>query len=101
MPVFKIIRRGRDSVELMDGLKTEDGKIWGTYMHGIFENDFFRREFLDSIRIGKGIQPLVATGFIPAIYNKEKEYDKLAEVVRNNMNMDEIYRIMGLDKAGG
>jgi len=100
-PVFKIIKRGGESVELMDGLKTEDGRIWGTYMHGIFENDFFRREFLDSIRIGKGIQPLVATGFIPAIYNKEKEYDKLAEVVRNNMNMDEIYRIMGLDKAGG
>ncbi len=93
-PVFKIIKRGGESVELMDGLKTEDGKIWGTYMHGIFENDSFRRKFLDSIRIGKGIQPLAAAGFMPAIYNREKEYDKLAEVIRSNMNMDEIYRIM-------
>ena len=38
---------------------------------------------------------------MPAIYNREKEYDKLVEVVRNNINMDEIYRIMGLDRAGG
>ncbi|MBI5748148.1 MAG: cobyric acid synthase [Nitrospinae bacterium] len=106
VPVFKIIRRGRDSIELMDGLKTEDGKIWGSYMHGIFENDSFRREFLDSIRIRKGLQPLAAAALnqvqgMPAIYNKEKEYDKLAEVVKNNMNMNEIYRIMGLDRVGG
>ena len=66
-------------------------------MHGIFENDFFRREFLDSIRIKKGLQPLKMT----AKYNREDEYDKLAEVVRNNINMDEIYRIMGLNRAGG
>ena len=97
VPVFKIIKRGRDIVELMDGLKTEDGRIWGTYMHGIFENDFFRREFLDSIRIKKGLQPLKTA----AKYNREDEYDKLAEVIRNNINMDEIYRIMGLDRAGG
>ncbi len=97
VPVFKIIRRGRDNVELMDGLKTEDGKIWGTYMHGIFENDFFRRKFLDSIRLGKGLQPLK----MAAKYNREDEYDKLAEVVRRNIDMDEIYRIMGLDRAGG
>jgi adenosylcobyric acid synthase len=90
VPVFKIVRRGANKVELIDGLKTEDGNIWGTYMHGIFENDFFRREFLDSIRIKKGLKPLnIATK-----YDREKEYNKLAEVVRNNIDMDEIYRII-------
>jgi adenosylcobyric acid synthase len=93
-PVFRVIRRGRDSVELMDGLKTENGNIWGTYIHGIFENDIFRRRFLDFIRVKKGLQPLAAAGFMPAIYNREKEYDKLANVVRDNMNMNEVYRII-------
>lgn len=90
VPVFKIIQRGRDSVEIMDGLKTEDGNIWGTYIHGIFENNIFRRRYLDSIRIKKGLKPLN----IMTKYDREKEYNKLAEVVRNNIDMDEIYRII-------
>ncbi|MBI3600178.1 MAG: cobyric acid synthase [Nitrospinae bacterium] len=88
-PVFKIIERSKNRVEILDGLKTQNGNIWGTYIHGIFENDIFRRNFIDSIRIRKGLQPLSAT----QVFRPDMEYDKLAEIVRNNMNMDEVYRL--------
>jgi len=92
MPVFKITKRGNDAVEIMDGLKTGNGNIWGTYIHGIFENDIFRRRFIDSLRIEKGLRPLAAVH----IFNPDREYDKLAEIVRNHIDMDEVYKLIGI-----
>lgn len=91
-PVFKIVRRGYDPVEVPDGLKNEKGNVWGTYLHGIFEDDIFRRWFLNSLRIKKGLHPIDRV--IP--FDKEREYDKLADLVRQNLDMEALYRILGI-----
>ncbi len=39
------------------GLRTGDGLIWGTYLHGIFDADGFRRWFIDGLRMRKGLPP--------------------------------------------
>ncbi|EMO28720.1 hypothetical protein LEP1GSC170_1072 [Leptospira interrogans serovar Bataviae str. HAI135] len=36
------------------GYSDSTGRIWGTYIHGIFDKDQFRRKYLDQIRIRKG-----------------------------------------------
>jgi cobyric acid synthase CobQ len=67
--------------------------IWGTYLHGIFDADEFRRWFIDRLRKRRGLAPL---GKICAPYDLEPALDRLAETVRKSIRVDEIYRLMGL-----
>ncbi len=66
-------------------------KIWGCYLHGIFDSDDFRRWFIDSLRRRAGLQPV---GKIIAPYNLEIAFDRLAACVRENVNMEALYRLM-------
>ncbi|EMK13798.1 MULTISPECIES: cobyric acid synthase [Leptospira] len=69
------------------------GRIWGTYIHGVFDKDEFRRKYLDQIRIRKGKPPLINIQFS---YDLEKSLNRLAEHVRLSLNMDLIYQTLGL-----
>ncbi len=75
------------------GVKSEDGLLWGTYLHGIFDADEFRRWFIDKLRVRRALPPL---GKVVAAYDLEPAFDRLADVVRRCLNMKEIYRLMGL-----
>lgn len=66
-------------------------KVWGAYLHGIFDSDQFRRWFIDNLRIEKGLQPL---GKVVAPYDLEASFDRLADVVRDAIDMNEIYKLM-------
>ncbi len=73
------------------GQMERSGKIWGCYLHGIFDSDEFRRWFIDSLRQGAGLQPI---GDILAPYNLEIAFDRLAECVRESVDMDAFYRLL-------
>ena len=75
------------------GMGVHDGLVWGTYLHGLFDADGFRRWFIDRLRVRRGLAPL---GRIAARYDLEPGLERLAETVRRCLKMDEIYRIMGL-----
>jgi adenosylcobyric acid synthase len=66
--------------------------IIGTYIHGIFDNTIFSKNLINNIRIKKNLKPDNSE----LSYNdfKNKEYDKLAEIFRNNLDMDKIYAIL-------
>ena len=66
--------------------------IFGTYIHGIFDNEKFTRNFLNNIRKKKGLAPLDYR-FSFAEF-KEQEYNKLANLLRENLDMSKVYRIM-------
>lgn len=66
--------------------------IFGTYIHGIFDNEKFTRRFLNNIRIKKGLSPLNDSFSFKEF--KENEYNKLAKLLRDNLDIEEIYRIM-------
>jgi adenosylcobyric acid synthase len=73
------------------GVGSADGKIWGTYLHGVFDADPFRRWFIDRLRERKGLAPLKA---VQAAYDLEPAFDRLAEAVRSQIDMDAIYRLL-------
>jgi cobyric acid synthase CobQ len=85
-----LIRRG-DGEAI--GFGADGGRLWGTYLHGVFDADGFRRWFIDRLRVRRGLAPL---GRIAAVYDLEPAFDRLADAVRRSVKMDEIYRIMGL-----
>jgi len=90
-PVFKIIERQGKETKNLDGAFVGNGRIWGTYIHGVFDEDNFRRNFLNRLRLKKGWPCLTQT----TNFNPDKEFDKLARLVRDNMNMDLLYEIVG------
>ena len=68
------------------------GNVWGTYLHGIFDNDKFRRYIINIMREQKKLDPLPAE----SSYNLDKEISKLSNVLRKSLAIDKIYKIMGL-----
>ena len=75
------------------GYQNENGLVWGTYLHGIFDADLFRRCWLDEIRKRKNLAPLSEIQFV---YEIETALDNLADVMRQNMQIGKIYQAMNL-----
>lgn len=87
--------------ETLISQRSEDGRvigyekenIWLTYLHGIFDDDTYRREFINRLRVKKGLQPLHELQYV---YDIESSLNRLADVVRESVDMKQIYTIMGL-----
>lgn len=75
------------------GYGLASGRVWGTYLHGVFDEDEFRRWFIDTLRTARGLPALAAP---QTSYGLESALDHLASVVRRSLDMDAIYSAMGL-----
>ena len=72
----------------LDG--TEDGyflntKTWGTYMHGIFDNEIIINNIFETHFVTGRVQQQNYSAY------KEEQYDKLASLIRKNCDMEYIY----------
>jgi len=76
------------------GYADPSGRVWGSYLHGLFDADPFRRWFVDRLRVRAGHDPL---GRVVAVYDLESALDRLADAVRSNLDMRLVYRAAGLD----
>ena len=90
MPLIPVVLREDGQVV---GTEMRERRAWGTYLHGIFDTDEFRRWFIDGLRSRRSLPSL---GKVCAVYDLEPAYERLAEVVRRSLRMDEIYHLMGL-----
>lgn len=99
-PLFKITKRGFTKTDINDGVVSKGGMIWGTYIHGIFDNNSFRRSFINFLRRKKGlaISSCINQDRISYQEEKDREYDRLACLVRDNLDMEKIYHILGIEK---
>ena len=89
---FTIESRSGQAVDLPDGALDAEGLTLGTYMHGIFHNRAVRRSILEFAAKRKGAALPEAGGDI----DQNAEYDKLASLVRANLDMELVYRVTGL-----
>lgn len=49
-PWLRLKRQNASDPLVQDGAATEDGRVWGCYLHGLFANDAFRHAWLRSLR---------------------------------------------------
>ncbi len=89
---FRILERSRQPCEEFDGCLDATGRVLGTYIHGLFHNQGLRRAILRHIAASFNRQIKFAGGD----RQRDGEYDKLAELVRQNLDMRLIYAITGL-----
>jgi adenosylcobyric acid synthase len=92
-PCFEILRRNSAAVNAADGaIAGRADTVAGTMIHGIFDNDRLRARMLAWLGSRRGdAAPAFASPF-----SRDAEYDRLASVVRENINWPLFERIAGL-----
>lgn len=95
-PAFRITLRSGEKADFMDGAVSPDGMVFGTYIHGIFDSDSFRRHMINVLRVRKGLAPLDERASLSVKEQRDRDFDKLAAVVRGALDMEKIYQMLGL-----
>jgi adenosylcobyric acid synthase len=83
-PAFTILVRQHQEVGVADGWVSPDGRIFGTYLHGLFENDPFRRHFLQNLAGGEEVSAPGGLAFRDFL---EAQLDRLAEEIRKHLDI--------------
>ena len=86
---YRLFNIKRDNVDIKDGYISKDGLVWGSYIHGIFDNDQFRHKFLNYLRQNKGLKALEESKMF-SIEKRKKAYDDWADLVLENIDIDYI-----------
>ncbi len=89
-PFAQLVRRSGSDVAIPDGAVSSDGRVFGTYLHGIFDNHGFRTAFLNRIRREKGLPTQSAESRV------EDPFDLLAEHLERHLDMESLLRICGI-----
>ena len=89
---FLDIKKGQGNNEdgKIDG--AAQGNVFATYFHGIFHNYNLRREFLNYLRVKKGLD--AKYGNDPYETQKDYSLNRLAEIVEENLDMDIIDKLL-------
>lgn len=74
------------------GYAARGGMVWGSYLHGLFDADGFRRAWLDGLRARKGLPPVGAI----TPYDLEPALERLAAIVRQSLDMNKIRALLGV-----
>jgi adenosylcobyric acid synthase len=82
---FAQIQREGEPHPTPDGAIDSTGRIWGTYVHGIFDDDRFRHAFIDAARHRSGLAPARAHIYVTA--NRERRIDRWADHLRQSLDL--------------
>ncbi|MBM4285708.1 MAG: cobyric acid synthase [Deltaproteobacteria bacterium] len=95
-PAFVIVKRHGAAAQVMDGWAAPGGRVWGAYLHGLFDNDGFRRSFLGEIRREGGAPP---AGAAPLSFRDflEAQLDRLAALMRRHLDMELLMQLIQPD----
>ncbi|MCI0483423.1 MAG: cobyric acid synthase [candidate division NC10 bacterium] len=90
-PAFEIVERSGQAVQIHDGACDDSGKVWGSNIHGLFNNASFRRRFLQAVWEARGLPHPVS---VRPEWNLEHDLDRWADLVRAHLDMAAIYRLL-------
>lgn len=62
-----------------DGAVKDDGLVWGTYVHGVFDHPSYRRAWLNRIRVRKGLAAMPITVSESLTQRFDNEIDRWAD----------------------
>ena len=74
---------------------SEQGNVWGTYIHGIFDNDEFRTEVINSLRQRKGLPLRDVEVSYQAI--REEAINRWADTLKNSVDICFILKHVGME----
>lgn len=94
-PFVHVTERRGIAEKADEGAVSENGLVWGSYFHGIFDNDAFRKRLLGWLQERKGLTQS-ADSQISASQQLSRELDRLADICRAHLDMRKVYGMLGL-----
>jgi len=91
-PFARLTSRSGRPVEVLDGAVSADGRVVGTYLHGLFDNAGFRAAFLNRLRRGRGLAERAAAE------PEADPFDLLAAHLERYLDLDKLLAICGLPR---
>jgi adenosylcobyric acid synthase len=82
--------RNSKSEMVLDG--SAKGNVWGTYIHGIFDNDAFRRGLINVLRVKRGLA--LAENVTDFAKARDAALDRWADVLRESIDMRFIQELI-------
>ncbi|WP_258110674.1 cobyric acid synthase [Alicyclobacillus sp. SP_1] len=105
-------RRGEEPVH-EEGASVENGRICGTYLHGVFDSSEFLNAFLETARErafgtgeGEGEGEGRLSSWSDTVFTGSREerlnaeIDRMAAVFRSSVDMSKLYEVCGLLRLG-
>ena len=92
-PVLGVEKRNGQVVDDVDGHQSSDSRVWGTYLHGLFDEIDFRHSFLRGLRSDLSDELSDMTSESVAAF-RDRQYDLLAEHFREHLDMATLYDIV-------
>lgn len=89
--VLRVVERGGAPVAETEGCSASDGRVWGTHLHGLFDNAGFRTWWLTRLRRRRGLPD---PGALPDVSQGPDPYARLAAAVRPHLNLPAIYELV-------
>jgi adenosylcobyric acid synthase len=99
-PAFEITSRNGQPQRVDDGWVSPDRRVWGTYLHGLFDNDGWRRVFLQELRRSRpDIDAAAAAASYETYENfQENQLDRLADLLRRHLDLAQINEMIQTEK---
>lgn len=88
-------RLGPGAVAWLDGVGSAadpGGRVSGSYLHGLFDNDGFRLRWVNRLRARRGLPPLADAGPGPSAV--DAALDALAAALRRHLDVGAVYRLL-------
>lgn len=97
-PFASIVRNGNGTLKLADGCVSKDQRIFGTYLHGIFDEDGFRHAFLRASRAA--LQMPAPVELIAWSERRRQQLNLLADAFGNALDLGAVFGMVGLPLPG-
>ncbi len=77
----------------IDGWQNTDGWCAGTYVHGLFANETFRRGIVEVLMRRRSLEPVASDH---SSFDQQSNYDKLAALLRTHLAIPQLKTVCGL-----
>lgn len=77
-----------------DGAMRDDGLVWGTYIHGLFDQPQFRRAWLNGLRRRKGLPPVELAQSQRVNDTRRHALDRWADHVEQHLDLGPVWAIL-------
>lgn len=97
---LKLTERSGAAVSMSDGAVSDDGRIWGCYLHGLFGNDRFRQFWLNTLRTGAAAVPppdaqrTLSRESMSAAGRLDAALERLANEVEASLDMNRLNELV-------